>query len=207
MLPEPSEASTGQMQMHGLPGCLFGQTHGLPGCFCASSEVPTPAPLDESRHLCKHVACGWRVAGVRVVCVYKARTVPSSTAAMSPDLPYVRACLAEKTFLTLPTWTDGGPALRAVRTCPGGHALVLKGGGGTAYLCTQCGELINCGIGSRLIFCDACDYVRCGACVVQACCFPDYPWHLGSSNVAVENFVLASLISDDVAALGALAES
>ena len=60
-LPEPTVVHSGQMQMHGLPGCLFGQTHGLPGCFCASSEVSTPAAL----------------------------TVPSSTAALSPDFTYV----------------------------------------------------------------------------------------------------------------------
>ena len=56
-LPEPTVVHSGQMQMHGLPGCLFGQTHGSPGCFCASSEVSTPSAL----------------------------TVPSSTAALSPD--------------------------------------------------------------------------------------------------------------------------
>ncbi len=66
--------------------------------------------------------------------------VPSSTAAMSPDFPDVRACPAGEVLRTLPA-SVAYPVFRAARTCPEGHAMIrVVDGCDDDYLCPQCDD-------------------------------------------------------------------
>lgn len=89
-----------------------------------------------------------------------------------------------------------GTACHPAKLCREGHTMAYTFNGQIDFECSQCGDDI--GSDRALLFCAPCDYARCGSCMVEACRFRSYPMHLGSSNLAVENAVLATLLEDAV---------
>ena len=104
-----------------------------------------------------------------------------------------------------------GTACHPAKMCEEGHTMAyfpspsVLFNGHFDFECSQCGDDIESD--RALLFCAPCESARCGTCVVEACRFRTYPMHLGSSCLAVENAILATLLEDSAASPQLLADT